>query len=132
MFLRRCFLVSLCVAVWMSGILTVQAEMAVASPSVILMEASTGQVIFEKNAAQRRSPASVTKVMTLLLTFEALGNGKVSLTDEVSTSEYASSMGGSQVFLAPGEVQTLETLIKCIVVASGNDASVAVAEHIAG
>lgn len=132
MFLRRCFLVSLCVAVWMSGILTVQAEMAVASPSVILMEASTGQVIFEKNAAQRRSPASVTKVMTLLLTFEALKNGKVSLTDEVSTSEYASSMGGSQVFLAPGEVQTLETLIKCIVVASGNDASVAVAEHIAG
>ena len=70
--------------------------------------------------------------MTLLLTFEALDSGKVKLTDDVLTSEHASSMGGSQVFLAQGEVQSLETMIKCIVVASGNDASVAVAEHVAG
>lgn len=76
--------------------------------------------------------ASVTKVMTLLLTFEALDAGTVKLTDDVLTSEHASSMGGSQVFLAQGEVQSLETMIKCIVIASGNDASVAVAEHVAG
>ncbi len=104
----------------------------ITSPSAILMEASTGQVIFEQNADERRSPASITKIMTLLITFEYMEAGKVSLTDDVITSEYASSMGGSQVFLAQGEVQTLDTMIKCITVASGNDASVAVAEHIAG
>lgn len=117
---------------WMNAILPVNADVSVSSPSVILIESSTGQVIYELNATERRSPASITKIMTLLLTFEALESGKVSLTDEVITSEYASSMGGSQVFLAQGEVQTLETMIKCIVIASGNDASVAVAEHIAG
>ena len=110
----------------------VDAEVAISSPSFILMESSTGQVICEQNATERRSPASITKIMTLLLTFEALKAGKVSLTDDVITSEYASSMGGSQVFLAQGEIQTLETMIKCIAIASGNDASVAVAEHIAG
>lgn len=109
-----------------------QAGVTVNSPSVILIESSTGQVIYENNAAERRSPASITKIMTLLLTFEALDAGKVSLTDEVIVSEYASSMGGSQVYLAEGEVQTLDTMIKCIAVSSGNDASVAVAEHIAG
>lgn len=117
---------------WMTAILPVNADVSVSSPSVILIESSTGQVIYELNATERRSPASITKIMTLLLTFEALESGKVSLTDEVITSEYASSMGGSQVFLAEGEVQTLETMIKCITIASGNDASVAVAEHIAG
>lgn len=113
---------------------TVPAEAALelSSPSVILIEASTGQVIYEKNASERRSPASITKIMTLLLTFEALENGKISLKDPVMTSEHAASMGGSQVFLETGEIQTLETMIKCIVVASANDASVAVAEHIAG
>ena len=87
---------------------------------------------FEQNARERRSPASITKIMTLLLTFEALDQGKIKLEDPVTVSAYASSMGGSQVFLAENEVQTLETLIKCIAVASGNDASVAVAEYIAG
>lgn len=111
---------------------TARAEVAVSSPSVILMESSTGQVIYELNSTERRSPASITKIMTLLLTFEALDAGKVSLTDQVLVSEHASSMGGSQVYLAEGEIQTLETMIKCIVVASGNDACVAVAEHIAG
>lgn len=117
---------------WVTAILPASAEVSVSSPSVILLESSTGQVIYELNATQRRSPASITKIMTLLLTFEALEEGRVSLTDQVITSEYASSMGGSQVFLAQGEVQTLDTMIKCIAVASGNDASVAVAEHIAG
>jgi len=110
----------------------VQAQVEIAAPSAILMEASTGQVLFELNATERRCPASITKIMTLLLTFEQIELGKVSLEDSVITSEYASSMGGSQVFLAQGETQTLDTMIKCIAVASGNDASVAVAEHIAG
>ncbi|MBO5293341.1 MAG: D-alanyl-D-alanine carboxypeptidase [Lachnospiraceae bacterium] len=108
------------------------ANLSIAAPSGILMEASTGQVIYEKDADTRRSPASVTKVMTMLLTFEALEQGKIKLTDEVITSAHAKSMGGSQVFLEEGEIQSVETLMKCIVVASGNDASVAMAEHIAG
>lgn len=102
------------------------------APSVILMEASTGQVIYEKDADERRSPASVTKIMTLILIFDALESGKIKLTDEVVTSAHAKSMGGSQVFLEEGEKQTVETLIKCIIIASGNDASVAMAEYIAG
>jgi len=110
----------------------VSAGLEVTAPSAILIEASTGQVIYEKNATERRSPASITKIMTLLLTFEALEDGKISLGDSVMTSEHAASMGGSQVFLEAGETQTLETMIKCIVVASANDASVAVAEYIAG
>ena len=110
----------------------VRANVEITAPSAILIEASTGQVIFEKNATERRSPASITKIMTLLLTFEYLENGKINLKDSVLTSEHAASMGGSQVFLEAGETQTLETMIKCIVVASANDASVAVAEHIAG
>ncbi len=114
------------------GGLPIQAQVEVSAPSAILMEASTGQVLFELNATERRCPASITKIMTLLLTFEQIELGKISLEDNVITSEYASSMGGSQVFLAQGETQTLDTMIKCIAVASGNDASVAVAEHIAG
>lgn len=109
-----------------------QVEFALTSPSVILMEASTGTVLYEKNPDEVRSPASITKIMTILLTFEALEAGKISLEDEVVTSAYAKSMGGSQVFLEEGEIQTVDTLIKCIAVASGNDASVAMAEHIAG
>lgn len=104
----------------------------VSAPSAILMEASTGQVIYEKDADNQRPPASVTKVMTLLLIFDALEQGKIKLEDEVTTSEYAASMGGSQVFLEPGEVQTVDTMIKCISVASANDACVAMAELIAG
>lgn len=104
----------------------------IAAPSAILMEASTGQIILEKDAQIRRSPASITKVMTLLLIFEQIEAGKIQLSDEVITSAHAKSMGGSQVFLEEGEVQTVDTLIKCIAVASGNDASVAMAEHIAG
>lgn len=132
--LRKRSLVALFLAAvfWITVWMPVNANVSVSSPSVILIESSTGQVIYEQNATERRSPASITKIMTLLLTFEALETGKVSLKDDVITSEYASSMGGSQVFLAQGETQTLETMIKCIAIASGNDASVAVAEHIAG
>ena len=102
------------------------------APSYVLIEASTGQIILDKNASERRSPASITKIMTLLVIFDEIKKGNVELTDEVITSEYAKSMGGSQVFLETGEVQNLDTIIKCIAVASGNDASVAAAEHIAG
>ena len=104
----------------------------IGAPSALLMEASTGTVIYEKNADEPRNPASVTKIMTLILIFDALQSGKIKLSDEVVTSAYAKSMGGSQVFLEEGEIQTVETLIKCIVIASGNDASVAMAEYIGG
>lgn len=108
------------------------APLELASPSAVLMEASTGSVIFEKDADERRSPASITKIMTLLLIFDAIESGKITLDDEAVTSSYAMSMGGSKVFLETGEVQTVDTLIKCIAVSSGNDASVVMAEHIAG
>ncbi len=104
----------------------------VTAASAVLMEASTGQVLYEKNGDEQRSPASITKIMTLILIFDAIDSGKIKMTDEVVTSAYAKSMGGSQVFLEEGEIQTVETLIKCIVIASGNDASVAMAEYIAG
>ena len=95
------------------------------APTAFLMEASTGTVIFEQNADVPCSPASITKIMTLLLIFEALKSGDISLQDEVMTSAHAQSMGGSQVFLEEGEMQTVDTLIKCIAVASGNDAEAA-------
>lgn len=117
---------------WGSMYAFAEETVQVSAPAAILLEASTGQVIYEKNADERRSPASITKIMTMLLAMETLAEGEISLEDEIVTSEYASSMGGSQVYLAAGEIQTLDTLLKCIAVASGNDASVAVAEHISG
>ncbi len=122
----------LSLTLFFSSMLPVSANVAISSPSVILIESSTGEVIYEQSSTERRSPASITKIMTLLLTFEAIDSGRISLTDQVITSEHASSMGGSQVYLAQGETQTLDTMIKCIAISSGNDASVAVAEHIAG
>lgn len=112
--------------------IVVSAAPEVNTPSYIVMEASTGQVICEQDADTRRSPASITKIMTLLIIFEHLKSGRIHLEDQVTTSAYAKSMGGSQVFLEEGETQTLKTMIKCIAVASGNDACVAVAEYIAG
>lgn len=109
-----------------------QESVSISAPEGILMEASTGKVIYEKNADEVRPPASVTKIMTLLLIFDAIDAGKITLDEEVQVSEYAASMGGSQVFLEPGEIQTVETMIKCIAVASANDACVAMAEHIWG
>lgn len=102
------------------------------SPAAILMEASTGTVLYEKGADDKRSPASVTKIMTVLLVFEALESGKLKLDDEVVTSAHAKSMGGSQVFLEEGEKQTVQTMLKCIIISSGNDAAVAMAEKIGG
>ena len=107
-------------------------EIEISAPSAILMEASTGTIIYEKDADTARPPASVTKIMTMLLIFDALEQGKIHLEDEVSTSEFAASMGGSQVFLEPGERQTVDTMLKCISIASANDACVAMAEYISG
>ena len=100
--------------------------------SALLMEASTGTVIYEKNATEQFRPASITKIMTLILIFDALSENKFTLEDTVTVSEYAAGMGGSQVYLEPGETQTVETMIKCIAVASANDACVAMAEHVWG
>ena len=111
---------------------TVHAEEEIDVPSAVLMEASTGRIIYEKNPDEKLPPASVTKIMTLLLIFEALEEEKIHRDDQVRVSEYAASMGGSQVFLEEGEMQTVETMIKCIAVSSANDATVAMAEHIFG
>ena len=110
----------------------VQPAPEISAPGAVLMEPSTGTVLYEKNGEEQRSPASITKIMTLLLIFEALEDGQITLEEEAVTSAYAKSMGGSQVFLEEGETQTVETLIKCIIIASGNDASVVMAEMIAG
>ena len=112
-----------------SGNLT---DLELSAESAVIMEASGGQVLLEKNADEKKPPASVTKVMTLLLIFDALADGTITPDTEVTTSEYAASMGGSQVFLEAGEKQTVDTMIKCIAVASANDACVAMAEKIAG
>lgn len=105
---------------------------SVSAPSALLMEASTGTVIYEKDAHTQLRPASITKIMTLILIFDALEKGTVTLSDTVTVSEYAASMGGSQVYLEPGETQTADTMIKCISIASANDACVAMAELICG
>lgn len=107
-------------------------EFSVDAEAAILIEAETGTVLYEKNADTSLPPASVTKVMTLLLVCEALNNGKISLEDKVTISQNAASMGGSQVFLEEGEEFSVEDLIKCTVIASANDASVALAEHCYG
>ena len=109
-----------------------ESPVEISAPSAVLMEASTGKIIYEKDPDTPRPPASVTKIMTMLLIFDALEEGKIHPEDEVTVSEYAASMGGSQVYLEPGETQTVDTMLKCIAVASANDACVAMAEHICG
>lgn len=100
--------------------------------SAVLMEKSTGRVLYQKNAHTPLAPASVTKVMTLLIVMESLESGKISMDDTVTVSPYAASMGGSQVFLEPGEKMSLDDMLKATVIASGNDSATALAEHIAG
>ncbi len=102
------------------------------SPYVILMERDSGKILFEKESHSKNPPASVTKVMTLLLIMEAIDSEKIALTDTVTVSDHAASMGGSQVFLSPGEQMSVNDLLKATVIASGNDSAVALAEHIAG
>ncbi|MEK3730833.1 MULTISPECIES: D-alanyl-D-alanine carboxypeptidase family protein [Paenibacillus] len=107
-------------------------ELAPSARSAILLDADTGTIIYEKNSHDKLPPASITKIMTMLLTMEAIEDGRLKWTDKVRTSEYAASMGGSQIFLEPGEEMTVEEMLKGIAMASGNDASVAMAEKIAG
>ena len=102
------------------------------SSSAVLMEKETGQLLYEKEAHQRMEPASVTKIMTLLLIMEALDAGRIRREDPVTISSTAAGMGGSQVYLEEGEQMSAGELIKCITVVSGNDAAVAMAEHLAG
>ena len=104
----------------------------ISAVSAVLIEGSTGDIIYEKDKDKELVPASITKIMTLTLIFEALDNGKLTLETPVSVSEYAASMGGSQVFLEPNETQTVDTMIKCISIASANESAVAMAEKIAG
>lgn len=108
------------------------AVIKIESPSVLLMELNSGQVLYEKDPDTARRPASVTKIMTMLLAFEAIDSGKFGLEDTITVSEHAASMGGSQVYLEVGETQTVEDMLKCMIVSSANDAAVAVGEAIAG
>ncbi len=108
------------------------ADFQLDAKSAVLMEASTGKVLYEMNPDEALPPASVTKIMTLLLIMEAIDDGTISLNDTVCISAYAASMGGSQVFLEEGENMGLEDLLKCTVIASANDAAVALAEHLMG
>lgn len=107
-------------------------ELAENAKSAILIERDTGKVLYEKNAEERLSPASMTKIMTLLLIMEAIERGELSTKEKIRTSEYAASMGGSQIFLEPGEQMTTQDMLKGITIGSANDASVAMAERLAG
>lgn len=109
-----------------------EADIELNAKSAVLMDANTGTLLFEKNKDERLAPASVTKIMTLLLVFEALDQGKIKLEDVVTVSENAASMGGSQIFLEPGEEMSVDDLIKSVVVASANDAAVTLAEYVGG
>lgn len=108
------------------------AEDSITAPSAVLVEATTGKIIFEKNPHEQRPCASITKVMTLLLVFEAIDSGKLSLDDTITASEHAASMGGSDIWLENGETMSADDMIKATVVASANDAAVALAEHLSG
>lgn len=108
------------------------AELNLTSKSCVLMESTTGKVLFESNKDEHLPPASVTKVMTMLLILEAVESGRISFSDNVAASERASSMGGTQIYLEPGEVMTVDELFKSVAVPSANDAAVALAEYVAG
>ncbi len=116
-----------------SGIVAqAESDLQLTAPSAILVEKSTGKVLYEKNADEKLRPASVTKIMTLLLIMEAIERGQLGYDDIVTASAYATSMGGSQVYLKENEQMTVDEMLKCIVIASANDACVAMAEHISG
>lgn len=104
----------------------------IAAPSAILIDAATGTVLFEQNADERREPASVTKIMTLLLVMEALDSGVISWDDQVVASQTAAGKGGSQIYLEEGETMSMDEMLKSVVVASANDCATALAEHVAG
>lgn len=136
--MRKGFAVSLTVLLLFSSLFFIQvapvqaADIETEAESAILMEASSGKILFTKEEHKKLPPASVTKLMTLLVAAEAIEQGRVKLTDKVTASELAASLGGSQIYLEPGETFSLEEMLIAIAVGSANDACVAVAEHISG
>ena len=130
---QRILAIILAFALMVCGLPAARAEgVEVAAPSAILMDTATGTVLFEKNAHEKLAPASVTKVMTLLLVMEALESGRISWDDMVTASEAAAGKGGSQVYLEVGEQMSMDEMLKSVVVSSANDCATALAEHIAG
>lgn len=130
--LTACLLaVAMAMSAFPAGAAAISAD-EVKAPSAALMEAQTGKILFEKNSHEKRACASITKVMTLLLVLEAVDSGKIALTDKVTASQHASSMGGSQIWLKQGECMTVDELLKAAVIASANDCAVALGEYVAG
>ncbi|SHK05881.1 D-alanyl-D-alanine carboxypeptidase family protein [Tepidibacter formicigenes] len=129
---KLCLFLTLLLTLSQSVIVLANEDINLSSKSAILIDAKSGTILYEKNSHEKLPPASVTKIMTMLLIMEALDEGRIKLDDKVTISEKASSMGGSQLFLEPGEVKTVDQLLKGIAVASANDACVAMAEHIYG
>lgn len=125
-------IILLCIIISMSPEVYGAEDLSVSAKSALLMDFNTGRIIYKLNENDRLAPASITKIMTLLLAMESLDSGKIKLDDQVAVSNHASGMGGSQVYLEAGEIQTLEELFKAISIRSANDAAVAVAEHISG
>lgn len=132
--MKRICLILLCISLFLHQGMVVKAEedLTPTAKSAILIDYATGEVLYEKNADERLAPASMTKIGSMLLIMEAIDSGKLSLDDEVTISEEAASMGGSQIFLEAGEVYTVHDLLKGVAIASGNDAVVALAEKVAG
>ena len=136
--LKRIFVFCLCTVMTLNSIsmyLLIPAKggtLEITSASAILMEASTGEVIFEKNPDEKMPPASITKIMTLILIFEALDRGDIKIDEMVTTSKEAAGMGGSNVYLEEGETLSVDDMIKCISISSANDASYAMGERIGG
>ena len=126
-----CFILLTCLLVGLM-LPAAAADLAVAGKSALLMDAATGTILYEKNAHEKLHPASVTKVMTLLLIMEAIDDGKIGWNDTVTASEAAAAKGGSQIYLKVGETMSVTDLVKSIAVSSANDAACAMAEHIAG
>ena len=127
-----CFLLTLCLLLTMLPVSTRAVELDVAGKSAVLMDAATGTILYEKNAHEKLHPASVTKVMTMLLIMEAIDSGRIGWNDTVTASEAAAAKGGSQIYLKVGETMTVTDMLKSIAVSSANDCACAMAEHIAG
>lgn len=130
--IAACLLAAVTAIVSFSGRVQALSDSELPAPSAVLMEASTGKVLYEKNAHEQRPCASITKVMTLLLVMEGLDSGQIYLEDMVTASEHAASMGGSDIWLEPGETMSVDDLLKATVIVSANDAAVALAEHLCG
>ena len=130
--IAACLLAAVTAIVSFSGRVQALSDSELPAPSAVLMEASTGKVLYEKNAHEQRPCASITKVMTLLLVMEGLDSGQIYLEDMVTASEHAASMGGSDIWLEPGETMSVDDLLKATVSVSANDAAVALAEHLCG